>query len=189
MLTAEDAKKWLDAQLAPDELAHYGVLGMRWGFRKDRRTASGITNRRTDREASKDAKEFVQAKLYYGDGAGTRRKLIKAKVEGKSEKDPNYKKAFNYHVENQDVEKRLNQAKGQRARATARAKTAKTSRGLINIARGNYAAVGASLAATAAVVAFIHKTGIDRQVYNSVVNSPVGKTAIRNGRRFVSGLR
>lgn len=36
MLTAEDAKKWLDAQLAPDELAHYGVLGMKWGRRKDR---------------------------------------------------------------------------------------------------------------------------------------------------------
>ena len=59
-------------------LAHYGVKGMKLGVR---------------RAARKDANEFAAAKMYYGKGAGTRRKLIKAKVETRSA-DPRYKEAF-----------------------------------------------------------------------------------------------
>ena len=47
-------------------LAHYGVKGMRWGVRNDKR--SGVS-RKVDRDAAKDAKETTRAKLYYGDGA------------------------------------------------------------------------------------------------------------------------
>lgn len=187
MSTKEQASEWLELYLKDDELAHYGVLGMKWGVRKDR--PSGISSRKTDREAMRDAKEHVQAKLYYGTGAGTRRKLIKAKIEGKSKKNPSYKKALDYHVENQDVDKRLGQIKGQRARATAKATTAKTSRGIINTVRGNPQAAGASVAAAAGAAIFVHNRGWDKKAYRAAVNSKVGKASIASAKIFIRKLK
>lgn len=113
-----------------DFLAHYGVKGMRWGQRK---AAIPGVSPRTSREAKKDATEFAKAKMFYGEGAGTRRKLIKAKVESKSAKDPNYKKAFDHHLGNQDMGKRASQARGERARKDTAKTTAKTARGVKNL--------------------------------------------------------
>lgn len=96
-----------------DFLEHFGVKGMRWGVRNDR--PSG-TSRRTDREARKDAKEFATAKMFYGEGAGTRRKLIKNTVEAKSKRDPSYKKAFDHHLNSQDMSKHTTKATKQRSR-------------------------------------------------------------------------
>jgi len=68
-------KKGHNKRMSHSELMHYGVKGMKWGVR---------------RRARRDAKEFTQAKMYYGEGAGNRRKLIKATVKARS-KDPFYK--------------------------------------------------------------------------------------------------
>lgn len=124
-----------------DTLAHYGVKGMKWGVRKNR--TEGVSSK-TDRDARKDAKEFTAAKMFYGEGAGTRRKLIKAKVEAKSAKDPNYKKAFDNHVGNTDMGKRAEQARGKRKRKDAVNTTAKTARGIKNLAMKTGAPVAMS---------------------------------------------
>jgi hypothetical protein len=127
-------------------LAHYGVLGMKWGKRKAE--IPGVSNK-TNREARKDANEFAKAKMFYGEGAGTRRKLIKAKVESKAKKDPTYKKAFDHHLSTQDLGKRASQARGERKRKDVVAGTAKTARGVKNLALGTGAPVALS-----AVIAF-----------------------------------
>lgn len=77
-------------------LAHFGVKGMKWGVHRSEAASLGVS-RKTNREAKRDAKEYTQAKMFYGNGAGNRRKLINATVNSKS-KDQAYKKAFDHHV-------------------------------------------------------------------------------------------
>ena len=126
-------------------LTHYGVKGMKWGVR---------------RRAKKDAKEYARAKMFYGEGAGNRRKLIKAKVEERS-KDPFYKQEFDKALKKQDMAKHADAAKRERARKTAASTTAKTARGLINSATGN---IGKASAAAAALYTIGHYTGINKQI-------------------------
>ena len=81
------------------ELFHYGVKGMKWGVRRDKPAALQGVPRSTNRVAKRDARESAKAKMFYGEGAGTRRKLIKAKVESRS-KDAAYKRAMSIILKN-----------------------------------------------------------------------------------------
>lgn len=78
--------------------------------------------------------------MYYGEGAGNRRKLIKAKVKQRSI-DASYKKAFDNHVANTDWEKRRRQ--------DAKNSVGKTARGVRNLATGNTRYVGTAVLAGA----------------------------------------
>lgn len=122
-------KKGHNKRMGHSELMHYGVKGMKWGVR---------------RRARRDAKEFTQAKMYYGEGAGNRRKLIKAAVKARS-KDPFYKSEFDKAVANTDMSKRASQARRQRGRKNARNSAGKTVRGVGNIASGNAGRAGGAL--------------------------------------------
>ena len=126
-------------------LQHYGVKGMRWGVRKDR--PSGVSSR-TNRYAKKDATEFARAKVFYGEGAGNRRKLIKARVEGRSRKDQKYKEAFDFHLERQDSEANAARAVRERRRKNVASSTARTARGVKNVLLRN----GAPVTVAAAVI-------------------------------------
>ena len=123
-------KKGHNKRMGHSELMHHGVKGMKWGVR---------------RRARRDAKEFTQAKMYYGEGAGNRRKLIKATVKARS-KDPFYKSEFDKAVANTDMSKRASQARRQRGRKNARNSAGKTVRGVGNIATGNVGRAGGALA-------------------------------------------
>jgi hypothetical protein len=155
-----------------DFLAHYGVKGMRWGKRN---AAIPGVSARTSREARKDADEFAKAKMFFGEGAGTRRKLIKATVEAKSKKDPAYAKAFDQHLNSQDLGKRASQARGERKRKDVVKGTAKTARGVKNLALGT----GAPVALSAVAVYAAYKNPAIRSVvtragkatYSSIKNS------------------
>lgn len=161
-----------------DFLAHYGVKGMRWGVRKA--SLPGVSAR-TSREAKKDATEFAKAKMFYGEGAGTRRKLIKAKVESKSAKDPKYKKAFDHHLENQDLGKRASQARGERARKDTVKATAKTARGIKNLALGT----GAPVALSAVLVYGAYKNPLVRSVVSNTAKTAY--STVKNSDAFATG--
>ncbi|AWN03338.1 hypothetical protein PBI_COUNT_15 [Microbacterium phage Count] len=174
------------AEDVDDFLQHFGVKGMKWGVRKD--SIPGVSAR-TSREAKKDATEFAKAKMFFGEGAGTRRKLIKAQVESKSAKDPSYKKAFDHHLGNQDLGKRASQARGERKRKDVAKTTAKTARGVKNLVLQTGAPV--TLGALAvygawknpAVRSFVTNTG--KTAYSAAKNSDFTKAGVE----FVKNLR
>ena len=148
-------------------LAHYGVKGMKWGVRKSDRP-SGVS-RKTNREAKRDAKEFTEAKMFYGQGAGTRRKLIKTKVNQKS-RDPSYKKAFDHHVANTDMATRAESARSQRKKADRKNAVRKTVRGTTFRLTGSSinAVIGAAAFTTVAAVAAGRSTPVTRAVERGV---------------------
>ena len=116
--------------LYTSSLYHSGIKGMKWGVR---------------RKAKKDAKEYTKAKSFYGEGAGTRRKLIKQKVEYNSKNIPGYKEAFDHYVKNTDMSKRANQAVRERKVKDAKNSAGKAVRGVGNILAGRMQFVGGSM--------------------------------------------
>lgn len=136
-----------------DFLAHYGVKGMRWGVRKDKGPAG--VSKKVNKDASKDAKEHAAAKAFYGEGAGNRRKLIKAKVEYKSKTVPGYKKAFDYHSGKQDLNKAADRAIKER-KTTDRKTRNKQRRGAVaRRLTGEMGTQAAFVALTAGGIAFV----------------------------------
>ena len=102
------------------ELSHWGIKGMRWGVRRYQNEDGTLTEagkarraKQIDKEARKDARKYVNAKQYYGKGAGNRRKLLKGELSEKM-KDPDYKKAFDEYVKNEDYVKATTRAKAER---------------------------------------------------------------------------
>jgi hypothetical protein len=167
-----------------DELIHFGVKGMKWGVR--RADPSGIPNK-TNREARKDAQEFARAKMFYGEGAGTRRKLIKAKVEGKSKKDPNYKKAFDQHLSGQDMSRHAEKARGERKRKNIKKSAGRGIRGTRHILSGNAQYASAVTALLVGGALYAHKSGIDKTIYNAGKNA-YSKARDPNGHKAAQNL-
>lgn len=166
-----------------DDLAHYGVKGMKWGVRRS--DPSGVS-RKTNREARKDAEEFARAKMFYGEGAGTRRKLIKAKIEAKSKKDPNYKKAFDQHLSSQDMGKHAEKARGERKRKNIKKSAGRGIRGTRHILNGNSQYASAATAIAVGGALYAHKKGIDKMLIDkgkqtySKIRDPEGLKRAQN---------
>lgn len=160
----------------PEYLEHFGVKGMKWGIR---------------REARRDAKESARAKMYYGEGAGVRRRNINAIVKQKS-KDPTYKAEYEKAYAKQDLSKARRSAQRQR---TITDKTKGFRQGAGNVGRAitreatqavGFAAATAASAAIAYAIqnpkearAFIQNAG--RMASAEVkIGATIGKSFLRN---------
>lgn len=155
----------------PNSLMHYGVKGMKWGVRRYQNPDGSLTKagqrrarhdaKKQDRMAKKDAKEFARAKMFYGEGAGNRRKLIKATVENRRKNSDVYSEAFDKYLAEQDMAKHASAAKRERIARTTTSNTLKTGRGLVNAAMGN---IGRASATAASIYIVAHATGLDAQI-------------------------
>lgn len=114
------------------------------------------------REARRDAREYARAAMYYGDGAGTRRKLIGATVDAKSERDPTYARAFRQELSRQDLADHAEKARQERRRHDAAESVRKNTRAIVS---GNYqnAQTGVLFVIVMGYVA--HQTGFDKVIY------------------------
>jgi hypothetical protein len=155
----------LDAEVkpSPEELLHFGVKGMRWGVRRSR----------TERAAAKDAKEFARAKMFYGEGAGTRRKLIREKVNSRKKADSAYAKAFDEAFANQDLGKHGDKARRERSRKDTTTKTKQRAGYLARMVTGEMGTQAAFTAVAVAGVAFLASPkgrDLANTTYNTVMN-------------------
>lgn len=143
-----------------DFLAHYGTKGMKWGQRK---TDHPGASRRTNREASKDATEFARAKMFYGEGAGTRRKLIKNSVEAKGKRDPSYKAAFDHHLDRQDMSTHAERARSERKRKDTAGSISRNVKAVNRAVNGPFAS-GAAVAIGLSAYGGLKAAGLDKKV-------------------------
>lgn len=149
--------------IRPNELYHFGILGMRWGVRRYQNEDGSLTNagrRHYQRQAKKDANEYARAKMYYGEGAGNRRKLINATVNERS-KNKVYKQAFDENLAKQDMARHASKAKGERRRKDIKNSAGKTARGIYHLTMQDGAKVAAGVAGAYTLA---KATGLDKKL-------------------------
>lgn len=117
---------------------------------------------KTTKEARRDAEEYARAQMYYGDGAGIRRKLIIATVDSKLQRDPTYARAFRNELAHQDMSEHAQKARRERERADRNASLKRNTRAILT-GKSQNAQTGVLIVILAATVA--HKTGYDKVIY------------------------
>lgn len=150
-------------------LQHHGIKGQKWGIRHDR--APGVSAR-TNRSARRHAQEFARAKQFFGEGAGTRRKLIKSIVESKSKQDPAFKKAFDFHLARQDLGSHAEAAKKERRRKDIRKSTKQTAGAVARNVTGEFGTKAAFATLAIGGAAYL--------------NSPAGRRNLSKGMSFLT---
>jgi len=100
--------------------------------------------------------------MYYGEGAGTRRKLISATVDAKTRLNPAYGRAFHQELARQDMAEHAEKARKERRRKDTSHALSQNAKGL---ATGNYQGVQTGVLVAVVVGYFAHQSGLDRKAY------------------------
>lgn len=111
--------------------------------------------------AQTDAERWAAAEMFYGEGAGNRRKLLNAELESKFESTPGFFEAFNAAYENLDMNKFAERAIKER-KAIDRA--AKASQNMRAIKNGNMRGLSTGVFIIAGAAYVAHATGYDKKI-------------------------
>lgn len=106
-----------------DYLMHHGIKGQKWGVRRFQNPDGSLTAKgmkRYNRYAKKDAKKWAKAQMDYGEGAGVKRRHIKARIEARSKGNEYYKNKFEEYS-NQEVKNKDKYARQSHKRRVGRA--------------------------------------------------------------------
>lgn len=133
------------------------------------------------KEAERDAFELARATMFFGEGAGNRRKLIAATVQHKLDTDPNgYGVHFYRAIDNEDMAKHAEAARKERKKID-RSKSA--SRNVRALATGNYGNATSNVVVLMTVAYVAHKTGLDKKAYEK------GKVLLRRAQSRIKQYR
>lgn len=138
------------------------------------------------REALRDASEFARAQVFYGEGAGNRRKLIKAAVAAKASRSPAYQQAFESALAVQDMAAHVQKARKERRRRDFTHAFNKNTR---NAMAGRYTGVNMTVIVIGGVVYYAHRTGYDKRIYDSVKSKLDDRKQKRDGKREDKGQK
>lgn len=116
----------------------------------------------TAKHARRDAHEYARAKMFYGEGAGNRRKLIEASVESKMMKDSKYASAFRAELERQDMGEHAAKARAERNRMDRNEAISRNTKAVLN---GNSKSMNTGVLVLSAAVYVAHQTGLDVKIY------------------------
>lgn len=122
-----------------------------------------MNDRKIMKLAQKDAEKFLSAEMAYGQGAGTRRKLVKAEIDQKmiDLADTDYADIFDMVYHNLDLNQFAKAAIRERKSLDRAMKTSKNFRA-IRSGNLNNLSTGAFLVAGAVIVA--RQTGYDKKI-------------------------
>ena len=116
----------------------------------------------TGKEARNDAREFARAQMYYGEGAGNRRKLIEASVEAKASRNPAYARAFRQELQHQDMSEHAAAARRERRRRDMTDSATRNTKALVT---GNYQNAQSTALILVIAAYAVHSTGLDKKAY------------------------
>jgi hypothetical protein len=114
------------------------------------------------REARNDAREYARAQMYYGEGAGNRRKLIFTAVEDKARRDPAYARVFHTELARQDMAEHAQMARKERERADRHEAMRRNAKAFTT---GNYGNASSSVLMLGIAAYVAHQTGLDKKAW------------------------
>ena len=119
--------------------------------------------KKLEKMAQQDAEKWASAEMFYGPGAGTRRKLVNAEIESNlvTYADTDYADLFNLAYEHLDMNK-FAQAAIRERKALDRA--AKTSQNLRALKSGNLNNLTTGVAVVVGAAYLAHATGYDKKI-------------------------
>jgi len=109
--------------------------------------------------AASDAAKWARAEMFFGEGAGTRRKLLAAEIDHKVETISHYKEEFANAYLMQDMAEHAIKAAKERQHIDRAVKISKNTRALV---RGDRRGLSTGLAIIAGIAYVAHQTGYDK---------------------------
>jgi hypothetical protein len=99
--------------------------------------------------------------MYFGEGAGVRRRLISASVQAKIDRDPTYAKAFHTALAEQDMAEHAEKARKERRRKDVSQTLSKDAK---NLAKGNYGNMQTGVLVLVVGGYLAHQSGLDKKI-------------------------